>query len=392
MSPPGPAERWLFALRDTLPPKRPIFGRVALKTLNGKRILVAPLDWGLGHATRCIPIIRAIEERGGSVVIGADGGPLALLRGEFPDAEFARLPGIEVTYSARGDQRWHLLRQFPSLLASIRTEHALWNDLQQGLKVDAVISDQRFGIRSEEVPSILITHQVFPNLAFGRALLHWINTRLIGRFDRCWIMDGPAAPGSAGKLSHGKEIPDNARYIDIQSRFGTAMPGTGNERYDIVAVISGPEPQRSLLEKTLLMQLGSIPGQHLLVQGLPVGSASERKGTVMVVPHLVASDLEQLLRSCRMIVSRSGYTTLMDLAALGRSALLIPTPGQPEQEYLGRLHQRIGRHLVQRQDQLDLLGAWQQRGSMPDRTEKVDPTLLASALDELAELLSNHTH
>ena len=375
-----------------LRPKRPIFGRVALKTLNGKRILVAPLDWGLGHATRCIPIIRAIEARRGSVVIGADDGPLALLRSEFPHAEFVQLPGMEIRYSTSSDQRWRLLRQFPAMLRSIREEHARWNDVQQGLRVDAVISDQRFGIRSPGVPSVLITHQVFPNLALGQALLLRMNMRLIGRFDRCWIMDEQAAPGLAGDLSHGAGLPNNARYIGIQSRFRNAAQDDSSERYDIVAVISGPEPQRSLLERILLEQLEAIQGDHLLVQGLPKETAPEKRGNVLVLPHLPSALLEQALRSCRMIVSRSGYTTLMDLAALGRSALLIPTPGQPEQEYLGRSHQRTGRFLVQGQDRVELSVAWKQLAPSPDRLEKVDPTLLASALDELAEMLSDRTH
>jgi predicted glycosyltransferase len=353
--------------------------------LKGKRILVAPLDWGLGHAARCVPIVHRLLERGAQPIIGADKGPLALLRAEFPALEQVRIPGVEVRYSSGGNQLWSMARQFPAMVRSVQAERALFDRLRGPLRLDAVISDQRFGLRSANLPSVLITHQVFPFTPFAQAALRKLNLRHLARFDRCWVMDEPEAPGLAGELSHGPLMPRHARYIGVVSRMAGASPA--QQRYGMVAVISGPEPQRTLLEQRLLEQLPRIPGVHLLVLGQPHAPRSERIGGVDVRSHLTGQALAAAMAGARLIVSRSGYTTLMDLAALGRSALIIPTPGQEEQEYLGRLHARTGRFIVQPQQGLDLARAWQQSDGLRDSAPPPNTDLLERALDDLAALI-----
>ncbi len=357
---------------------------------TGKRILVAPLDWGLGHSTRCIPIIQALLQRGAVPVMGADGGPLALLRKEFPDLEHVRIPGVNVRYSPGRSQLWSMARQFPAMVRSVRSEEALFDRLHQALRLDGVISDQRFGLRSARIPSVLITHQVFPFTPLAQGALRKINLRQMARFDRCWIMDEPEAPGLAGELSHGTALPLNARYIGSVSRMG-ALRNTGStggrKSYRIVAVISGPEPQRTLLDSILTEQLQSIPGDHLLVRGLPTEKAERRNEGLTCVPHLGGAELASAMANAEMIVSRSGYTTLMDLAALGRTALIIPTPGQAEQEYLGALHSTTGRFLVQRQDRIDLRAALEACHTGAYATTIAGHPLLERALDELGTLL-----
>lgn len=323
--------------------------------LAGKRILVAPLDWGLGHSARCVPVIRALLEHGATPVIGADKGPLALLRKEFPRLEHVRIPGVDVRYSASSSQLWSMARQLPALVRSVQAERALFDRLRPALRLDAVISDQRFGIRSPELPSVLITHQVFPFTPFAQRALRKLNLLHIARFDQCWVMDEATAPGLAGELSHGTGLPTNARYIGTVSRM-TAR-GASPKKRDVVAVISGPEPQRTLLQDRLIEQLRELPGDHLLVLGQPDRERDEWMGNVHVVSHLNGEELTGAMLGAKLIVSRSGYSTLMDLAALGRSALIIPTPGQQEQEYLGELHRRTGRFLVQEQSAMDIRAA-----------------------------------
>lgn len=353
---------------------------------NGARILVAPLDWGLGHATRCIPLIRRLEAAGAIPVIGADKGPLALLQQEFPHLEHVRLPGTSIRYGNGKNQLWSLARQFPAMLRSVPKEGALLERIRHELRLDAVISDQRFGIRSAALPSVLITHQLFPFTPLAQEALRKLNLHHIGRFDRCWIMDEAQAPGLAGELSHGPELPSNARYIGIQSRMQSEGSEAAN-KYHVLAVISGPEPQRSMLEAQLSAELQHIPGDHLLVQGLPGTKGTEQLGRLRKVPHLDAKDLAEAMRGAQHIVSRSGYTSLMDLVALGRSALLIPTPGQNEQEYLARLHGGSGAFITQDQSELDLGEALEQLGQERPLRITQDKTLLDGALEELAELL-----
>src|SRR5688572_2807995 len=185
---------------------------------NGARILVAPLDWGLGHSTRCVPVIRRLLALGATPVLGADAGPLALLRNEFPQLEHVRIPGVTVRYSKGSSQLWSMARQFPAMVRSVQAERALFDRLRHDLRLQAVISDQRFGIRSSALPSVVITHQVFPFTPIAQRALRKLNIRHLERFDRCWIMDEPTAPGLAGELSHGAGMPRNARYIGILSR------------------------------------------------------------------------------------------------------------------------------------------------------------------------------
>ena len=358
--------------------------------LSGKRILVAPLDWGLGHATRCIPVIRRLLHYGAVPILGADNGPLAILTAEFPTLEYVRIPGITVRYSESGNQLWSMAKQFPGMLRSVQQEHALFEVSHGKLKLDAVISDQRSGIRSNALPSVLITHQVFPFTPLAQSILRKINLRTIARFDRCWIMDEEASPGLAGELSHGAVMPRNSRYIGTQSRMAAMHKGpseSSGTKYSIVAVISGPEPQRSLLESILMEHMQRTSGEHLLVRGLPDEKAREQIKNITRIGHMQSADLANAMLNSEMIVSRSGYTTLMDLAALGRSALIIPTPGQGEQIYLGTLHGASDRFIVQQQDSIDLTTALRRHAAQRPPPPTAADDLLTEAFSDLAGLL-----
>lgn len=351
---------------------------------HGARILVAPLDWGLGHAARCVPIVQQLLELGAVPVIGADKGPSALLHEEFPELDFVQIPGMEVRYSRNGSQAWAMARQLPAMLRQVRQEHAWLQANLDRLQLDAVISDQRFGLYAPALPSVLVTHQVFPFTPLGQGTARRINRKHIQRFDRCWIADHAEAPGLAGELSHGMDLPQNAHYIGPLSRFAGTPPHSNQQPIRVAAVISGPEPQRSLLEAQVLQQLQAIEGPHLLVTGKP-GTEVRHAGQVRIEGHLPTEALRNALARAELIVGRTGYSTLMDLAAIGRGALLIPTPGQPEQEYLGRLHGHGGRHVVQAQRQLDLATA------LKDPPERHAPCktsgALSVAMNDLAGLI-----
>jgi hypothetical protein len=323
---------------------------------HGARILVAPLDWGLGHATRCIPIISRLIDLGAVPVIGADRGPLALLRREFPGLEYAVLPGPVIRYGGGRQQLWSMALQFPSMVRSVSRERAQLRALRGRMRLHAVISDQRFGLRDPAIPSVVLTHQVFPFTPAAQGFLRRINRGHLSAFTHCWVVDHQEGPGLAGELSHGSNMPRNARYIGTLSRMRPDAPPPP-VIYDVVAVISGPEPQRTLLEQRLLEQLQHIKGHHLLVRGMPGSTEERRMGNVHAVAHMGGDELNAHLVHAGRIITRSGYTTLMDLEAIGRQALLIPTPGQPEQEYLGRLHAPLGVHVVRPQEQLRLTEA-----------------------------------
>lgn len=303
--------------------------------MHAARIMICPLDWGLGHAARCVPVIRALKAAGAVPVIAADRGPLALLRKEFPSDEFIRFPGVTVRYPANGKHMaWSMLKQSPKLLLGIREETRFVERSVKELGIDAVISDNRFGAYANGIPSVYISHQVHIQTgnAFTDALARRRHARYMRRFDEVWIPDAEGPDNLSGKLSHGKHVPGHASYIGPLSRF-TEIPA-GEKRYDAALILSGPEPQRSLLEADFLTQTKAFPGlKFLLVRGTDevLGSLPEN------VDQIPLTDHESIRRICgetRHLICRSGYTSIMELAVAGRSAHLIPTPGQTEQIYL----------------------------------------------------------
>src|SRR5687767_12164171 len=185
--------------------------------MRKKRILVAPLDWGLGHAARCIPIIRHLLEKGCEVVIGADGRPLELLEGEFPQLEVALMPGYRITYPKSGSMVLRIAAQVPKILHGIRREHLLLGKIIQEKKIDAVISDNRYGLWNKKIPCVFITHQLMIKSPFGEKLIHRLNKNYIRRFTECWVPDEEGE--WSGDLGSKFALPPNGKYIGILSRF-----------------------------------------------------------------------------------------------------------------------------------------------------------------------------
>ncbi|MDE3251669.1 MAG: glycosyl transferase family 28 [Bacteroidota bacterium] len=305
---------------------------------NIEKVLVAPLDWGLGHATRCIPIIRALQKRGCRIWLAAEGKQAILLKQEFPELEILPLEGYRVRY---GQNRWTfpflLLKQIPRILRMIKQE-GLWLDEQlKQHHFDLVISDNRYGLSSQKTHCIFITHQLLikAKVSWLEALLQKINYRYIQRFAACWVPDTENEPSLAGMLSHPPKLPAiPVRYLGLLSRFQFASVP---EKYKYCMLLSGPEPQRSLMETALISAFAKLKVSCLLVRGKP--GEPEMSGVpehIKVIAHLPGNELASVLLQSEYIICRSGYTSIMEILTLRRKALLIPTPGQTEQEYLGK--------------------------------------------------------
>ncbi len=328
---------------------------------KGKRILVAILNWGLGHASRCIPLIRELQAQGAAVFLASDGRALDLLKQEFPNLAAFELPAYDVRYHSQ-NMAWNIATQAQKILRAVYLEKKMVEKLVAAHGIEGIISDNRFGCRSRKVPSVFITHQInllvpFPPL---QTIARKINRHFIKKFDACWIPDAEGEPNLSGKLSHGlgkTNFP--VRYIGCLSRmeaFKTA------KKYDVIAVLSGPEPQRSALEKAVLEQAEKLPLKFLVVLGKTEQHERYFIGENMeVISHLTSSALNEAILASRFYIGRSGYSTVMDLAKLGKSALLVPTPGQTEQGYLAERLGSKGMVLVQRQQRLDLEGAFREQ-------------------------------
>lgn len=319
-----------------------------------KRILVAPLDWGLGHASRCVPVIRCLLEKGATPVIAADGRPLAFLQDEFPGLEFIRLPGYNITYPKNGSMTLKMLRSAPRILGGIRKEHHALQEIIKKKNIDGVISDNRFGMWSKQLPCIFITHQVRVRAPFAEGLLHRINKSYIEKFDECWIPDVKGENNLSGELS-GKHALANSYFIGHLSRFENQKNNDDiTTEYDLLVIISGPEPQRTIFESKVLSELNSTSLKALVLQGKPEASSPAKKGNITIAHHLSTPEMLRAIRSSRLILSRPGYSTIMDLSVTGGKAVFVPTPGQTEQEYLGELMMQRKIAYTMKQEKFDL--------------------------------------
>lgn len=355
------------------------------------RILVAPLDWGLGHATRCIPLIRLLLQKGCTVFLAGEGKVEHLLRGEFPQLPFLPLPGYRIRYGASGRGLMvAILQQLPAVFKTIQKENSWLQTIVAQHQIDAVISDNRYGLHHPQIHSILITHQLQIQTPFGRAghaLLQQLTYRFINRFSACWVPDSEAPPGLAGALSHPAKMPQvPVTYLGPISRFQKKEEELAHY---ILVLLSGPEPQRTLLEQKLLDGLKTYTQPVLFVRGLP-GTVGLPKVPyhVTIVNHLSANAAQKALDGARFVIARSGYTTVMELMTLQKKSILIPTPGQTEQQYLAKLLLQHNRALCLPQPKFDLSKAVTLAENFQYKWEEIKETgALEKAVEELVAKL-----
>lgn len=303
---------------------------------NKVSILVAPLDWGLGHATRCIPLIYALQNLGASVILAAEGATAALLQNEFPAAVILPLTGYRISYSKNKSTFFlKLLSQVPGIYFTIKKENKWLKKIVKEYSIDAVISDNRMGLYHKQVPCVYITHQLYIETGIGRLnrLLQKMHYKFINRFTQCWVPDAAGQQNLAGILSHPQELPlVPIKYLGILSRFKKQEQPLVN---DLLILLSGPEPQRTIFENILLKQLQNNAFAVILVRGLPLEKKEiTAPGNLKIINHLSACELSTYIQQSKWILARAGYSTIMDLATLQKKAILVPTPGQGEQEYL----------------------------------------------------------
>jgi uncharacterized protein (TIGR00661 family) len=309
---------------------------------KSKNILIAPLNWGLGHATRCIPIIDAIIKNGDRPIIASDGLALALLKKEYPKQTFIELPSYDISYAKEGlNLKLKMLKDSPKIWMAIRNEHQMLQKIIPKYTISGIISDNRLGLYSNLVPSVIITHQL--QVLSGSTT--WLSTQLhlhyIKKYDYCWIPDADGPDNLSGKLSYNDDFEIEKVYLGPLSRF----KNTGNyqKKYDLMVLLSGPEPQRGILEKRLLTELKKYKEEVLFIAGkVEKEQKVKKKGRLTYYNYLSTDGLQKALDRSEMVLSRSGYTTIMDLQKIGKKAFFIPTPGQFEQEYLAELLDQKG--------------------------------------------------
>jgi uncharacterized protein (TIGR00661 family) len=323
------------------------------------RVLVAPLDWGLGHATRCIPIIKALQQRGCEVFLGGNGPSLELLHKEFPGLDTVKLPAYNPVYPSNLSMVVAMIFQLPKFIRVINDEHREIGQYIARHAIDLIISDNRYGCWSRSATSIFITHQTNLRMPAGlrwmEPIVNYYNRRQLKKFTRCWIPDLPERQLS-GELSTGATSL-TVDFIGPLSQF--SAPRVAEIKYDILFLLSGPEPQRSVLEKIITGQIEKSDLRILLVRGVLENDPRRIPGHVKSVNFLATDALQTAIEQTALVISRSGYSTIMDLARLGKKMVCIPTPGQTEQLYLASLLEKYGIANFVSQDAFDIQRAWQ---------------------------------
>lgn len=331
---------------------------------SAKNILVAPLDWGLGHATRCMSLIDLLLKKNHRVIIAGNGDSFFLLKETFPNLKFYELPGYNIKYDVGKNASVQGLLQTPKILRAISKENHVIEDIIVKEKIDLIISDNRYGVRNDKVKSIFICHHIAlqaPNaLQFMNPFFLQLHLRQIHKFDAIWIPDAEDNNNLSGKLAHNINFKIPHTYIGIQSRFSnyTKKPSSIDSLdFDILIVLSGVEPQRSFLEDVLKNKLKNNGEKILMVQGKTESYNLSEENNIITVSYLNTNDLFTALQKAKTIICRSGYSTVMDLAVLGKKAIFIPAEGQTEQEYLAKTLSEKGFAVECRQDNLEIENA-----------------------------------
>lgn len=353
------------------------------------KILIAPLNWGLGHATRCIPIIHSLLDHGVDVIIGGDGRPLELLTQEFSSLQTVRLPGLNVSYE--GNLAGSIIRHFPHIVLTSYKEHRELDELIDRLGIDAVISDNRFGLYSSRIPSIYVTHQVgimMPKLLrWAKSPVARAHSLLISRFKECWIPDYQGEINLSAELGHCDPLPNNSFYVGPLSRF-RKFPNM-RKQYDLIAILSGPEPQRTLFERIVVSQLQNTTLKALIVRGVTeTKSRTAITDTISMVSYLTSDELNKAILAADIVLSRPGYSTIMDLTVLETKAIFVPTPGQTEQEYLADHYSRHKIFYSERQAEFQVLRALTEARSYTGMRDTFsEKTCLGTRIQNLLEMI-----
>lgn len=302
--------------------------------IKGKTIFISALDWGLGHATRCVPLIRQLQQDN-TIVLGITPLTSSIFNEEFLDLKKVNIEPYDIKYSNRLSLSVKLLLDAPRIFSVIKKEHEQLEKIVQDHNIDVVISDNRFGLYSARVKCIYITHQMQIQAGFFSGLANKIHYRFMRHFEEIWIPDFESEEAClAGKLSRNSKL-RNVFYLGPLSRL--TVSESNIKEFDYMCLLSGPEPARTALETLLLKQAAQSDKKICLVRGTRLVMDDVPPMNVTVIDFPNPEQLSNLIASSLTIVCRSGYSTLMDLSVLGNTnCILIPTPGQSEQSYLAK--------------------------------------------------------
>ena len=321
-----------------------------------KKIVISPLNWGFGHAGRMIPIAQRLQQMGHEIIFGADADLIPMIRQELPGIEVIEVPGIKMHYSRFMPQYMAVLLQVPAVIFASVREHRHLKRIIRHKHPDIVISDNRFGFFNRNLFCVYVTHMIripFPKpfrfLDFIGIILH---RKIINRYDACLVPDIMGPANLAGALSHVKKRYAKIIYAGLLSRFKAVNPMPAETEPYICLILSGPEPQRTILLRKVSSAAEKNKKKLIVLSTTKVDSSNNKDNITFVIGR-PSSVLQSYIEKAEVVICRSGYTSLMELVSLSKRAIIIPTPGQTEQEYLGEYNNGRWGFTCIRQNEID---------------------------------------
>jgi len=309
------------------------------------KMIYGVCSWGLGHATRSLPVIRKLIEEDNEITIISHGRSLQLLKNELgKNLEYIEISDYPMLLSENSRQFMaKSLIYWPIFVSQLRRG---WKKLKKNLehkKYDAIISDARYEIYNRKVPSFFISHQMRimnpMRIKFLEKGSEIFNLFFFRRYAGVIVPDYKD-DNLSGDLSHNLNKIDEKKlhYVGALSDFKKKQT---KKDIDYLISISGPEPQRTMLQEKLLSKVDQLKGNIVITLGKTEGKDKIKKKNIQTFSFLSKKDREDFLNRSKLVISRSGYSTILDLSVIGTKALMIPTPGQIEQEYLAKYHNSI---------------------------------------------------
>jgi len=322
------------------------------------KIIYGVCSWGLGHATRSLPVIRKLIEENNELTIISNDRSLELLKKELGNnLEYYDIPDYPMLLSE--NSRQFMAKSFvywPMFIKRMESGLQKLKKILEKRKCDKIISDGRYDIYSRKIPSFFISHQIrimnpLRIKMFERGS-EIFNLFFFKRFAAVLVPDYKEDDLS-GDLSHNLHRIDENKlyYVGILSDFKKKKT---NKNIDYLISLSGPEPQRTLLENKLLSQIDNLSGEIVVTLGKIEKQDNFNKKNIQTYSFLTKGERIDFLNRTKLVISRSGYSTIMDLAVIGIKALMVPTPGQVEQEYLGQYHNKKGTFYSVSQNEINL--------------------------------------
>ena len=277
--------------------------------LEKKKILFAVLNWGLGHATRSSELIREFSEEGNEIVLASDGVAKFFLEKEFPDLKIYNLPTYNIRYSKKNNF-FTMLKNGLNTQLAVRKEKRWLKQFLKKNKIDQIISDNRYGLYDRDIYSVIITHQINIKSPFGLKVVNAQNHSWLNNFHEIWVPD--VNNELSGELSYPvpNKLVSKVKEIGWLSRF--KQHKKLSQEQTILAIVSGPEPQKSILADKLKSFLSKLDERSILYLGSPEIYKQEEIGNLTIKGHSSTNEFAQDIADAKIVIGRSGYSSLMD--------------------------------------------------------------------------------